>query len=77
MKITKADELIAWVKSKGIVSSVDVRVWGLENYYIRADRTMRDLAEAGQIVRRLADYEIDSMGLRKPGSKRIAFWATI
>lgn len=77
MNETKAEKLIEWVRSKGIVSSVDVRIWGIQNYYIRADRTMRDLAELGQKVKRLTDSEIDSLGLRKVEGKRIAWWSAV
>lgn len=75
--MTKQDQLLDWVKGRGIVSAVDVRIWALENAYIRADRTMRDFAELGQKVRRLSDEEIDSMDLRKPGATRIAWWSVV
>ncbi len=77
MKIAKKDELLKWVQLKGIVSSVDVRQWGLQNCYIRADRTMRALAEVGERIKRLMPEEIESLGLRKKGAKKIAFWVAL
>ena len=74
---TKQEELIEWVRSCGMVSSVGVRQWGLDNGYIRADRTMRDLAELGDKVRRITDEEIDQRGLRNPGAVRIAWWEAV
>lgn len=73
----KHEQLMDWVRIHGMVSSVEVRQWGLDNGYIRADRTMRDFAELGQKVRRLTDYEIDTFRLRQPGATRIAWWAAV
>lgn len=76
-KITKSDLLLKYVRKQGIVNSVMVRRWGLENGYIRSDRTMRDFAEAGMFVRRMGDQEVVNKGLRKQGATKIAFWEAI
>lgn len=77
LKITKSNLLLDYVRRQGIVNSVMVRRWGLENGYIRSDRTMRDFAEEGKFVRRMEDEEIKNKGLRQEGATKIAFWEAI
>ena len=71
--ITKEQGLKAWMKLRGYFSSVDLARYALDNYYLRAGRTARNLAEQG-IIRRIPDDEAMFRGLAKSGNKRIAWW---
>jgi hypothetical protein len=48
---TKKDLLYEFINKNGRCRTSDVIRWGSENYYNRADRTARDLAEEGKIWR--------------------------
>ena len=56
-RITKVEQLKTWMKRKKVFSSADVIKKGLDMYYIRADRTKRDLLEQG-LIRPLTDREL-------------------
>jgi hypothetical protein len=73
LELTKQDALIHWAKHVQIFNTVHVRQWGLDNFYIRADRTMREFAEQG-MVRRLPDEEAILRGFRKKGQAPIALY---
>lgn len=51
---TKKEQLIEFIRQRVWCKSSDIVRWGVENYYIRADRTARELAEEG-IIRRMPD----------------------
>ena len=55
-KVAKKEELRAWLKRKGFVSSHEIVAWGLQNGHLRADRTKRDLVKEG-CIRRLPKSE--------------------
>ena len=48
----KSRELLAWCKEKKIFSKADIIAYESRNYYLRADRTIRDFVRRG-IVRKL------------------------
>jgi len=48
---SKKEQLLEWIRLKKEVKSHELIAWGLQNHYIRADRTARDLAQAGLIER--------------------------
>ena len=48
----KSRELLAWCKEKRIFSKADIIAYESRNYYLRADRTIRDFVRRG-IVRKL------------------------
>jgi hypothetical protein len=48
----KSKELLAWCKEKRIFSKADIIAYESRNYYLRADRTIRDFVRRG-IVRKL------------------------
>ena len=48
----KSKELLAWCKEKRIFSKADIIGYESRNYYLRADRTIRDFVRRG-IVRKL------------------------
>jgi len=50
----KSDELLHWIREKGIAIKHEVIQWGCDNYYTRADRTMREFVEQG-LVESLSD----------------------
>ena len=70
---THKELLLTWMRQKGYFSSVDVTEYGLRNYYLRAPRTARMLAEIG-IIRRIPDEETAFRGLNKSGGKRIVWY---
>ena len=70
---TKKEQLLSWMSGKKVFSSVDVRVWGVENYHARADRDARDLAEKG-IIKRLTNQEAKERGLVKKNRAVIGWY---
>jgi len=48
----KRKELLAWCKQKRVFSKADIIAYESRNYYLRADRTIRDFVQKG-IVRKL------------------------
>lgn len=54
--MSKERELYLWMRSKGIFASHDVIRWGVEHFYLRADRTKRDFLKDG-VIRKLTDQE--------------------
>ncbi len=58
---TKEQKLEDWCKSKKIFSKADIMRYGLDNFYIRADRSIRELVQRGKVMRifsstRMAHY---------------------
>ncbi|HCJ67018.1 MAG TPA: hypothetical protein DHV62_06765 [Elusimicrobia bacterium] len=47
----KEQSLEDWCRNKKIFSKADIMRYGLDNYYIRADRTIRDLVRQGKVMR--------------------------
>lgn len=54
--LSKEKQLLRWVKQKRIFSKAEIIAYGIENYYLRADRTIRDFVRRG-IVRKLDKAE--------------------
>ena len=53
-ELTKKDLLLCFIRDRRWLHSHEVVQWGLDNHYIRAERTARDLAQEGRI-RRMSD----------------------
>ena len=73
---TKEKEFLEWCKQTKLFSSVDAKRWGLNNYYARADRTVRDFC-TDRILRRLSNTEKEFMGLVKKGNANLAWYKLI
>lgn len=54
--LSKEKQLLKWCRQKGIFSKAEVISFGINNYYLRADRTIRDFVQQG-IVRKLDKSE--------------------
>ncbi|MDD5736664.1 MAG: hypothetical protein PHH20_00040 [Candidatus Omnitrophica bacterium] len=54
--INKKKDLLVWCRQKGIFSKAEVIIYGTNNYYLRAERTIRDFVLQG-IVRRIGKDE--------------------
>ena len=52
---TKRDSFICWCKWKGVFSKADAMNYGLNNFYLRADRELRQLVRDG--VARKIDFQ--------------------
>ena len=63
MFVTKEQQLEAWAKAKGYFSKAEVMEYGLSNYYLRAERTVRDMVSSGRL-RRLSAKECTFRGLK-------------
>lgn len=59
---TKEQQLMEWCQSKGYFSKAQIMQWGLDNFYIRADRTIRDFVQEG-LVKKLDKDEVLFRGL--------------
>ena len=59
----KSKELLAWCKEKRIFSKADIIAYESRNYYLRADRTIRDFVQRG-IVRKLDKDECIQRNLK-------------
>lgn len=54
--LSKEKQLLNWCKQKKLFSKADVVTYGTQNYYLRADRTIRDFVRQG-IVRKISKEE--------------------
>ncbi len=45
---TKEDMLADWCKRKGFFSKADIMQYGLNHFYLRADRTIREFVQQGK-----------------------------
>jgi len=54
--LSKEKQLLSWCKQKKLFSKADVVTYGTKNYYLRADRTIRDFVRQG-IVRKICKDE--------------------
>lgn len=59
----KSKELLAWCKEKRIFSKADIIAYESRNYYLRADRTIRDFVRRG-IVKKLDKDECIKRNLK-------------
>lgn len=74
--MTKENELLNWCKEKRLFSYVDVLNWKPGNYYLRADRTIRDFVKEG-LLRRIPDAEAVLRGLRRSGRAALAWFEIV
>lgn len=61
--LSKEKQLLRWCKQKKIFSKAEVITYGTKNYYLRADRTIRDFVQRG-IVRKLGKDECIQRNLK-------------
>ena len=54
--LSKEKQLLRWCRQKGIFSKAEVISFGTKNYYLRADRTIRDFVRQG-IMRKIGKDE--------------------
>lgn len=59
----KSQQLLTWCRQRRVFSKADLMRYGLDNWYLRCDRTVRSWVQAG-LVRRLNDWERKQGGLR-------------
>lgn len=52
--LTKESALENWCAVKKIFSKAEVMRYGLDNFYIRADRSIRELVRKGKVMRILS-----------------------
>ncbi len=76
VEMTKEEALFQWCKTVRLFNSVHAKMWGLDNFYSRADRTIRDFVTEGKL-RRLDNEEIILKGLRKKGNAPLAWYEVI
>jgi hypothetical protein len=76
MKITKEWKLFEWCKFKKVFSYVDINNYKSVNFYLRADRTIRDFVIEGKI-RRIPDDEALLRSLRKEGNQALAWFEVL
>ena len=72
-KLSEEYKLLQWCRFKKLFNYVDIRHYSLENFYLRADRTIRDFVSEGKI-KRISDEEAILRGLRKDGNARLAWF---
>ncbi len=61
--LSKEKQLLRWCKQKRIFSKAEVIAFGTKNYYLRADRTIRDFVRQG-IVRKIGKDECIQRNLK-------------
>ena len=54
--LSKEERLLRWCRKRGIFSKAEVIAYGTQNYYLRAERTIRDFVLQG-IVRKIGKDE--------------------
>lgn len=61
--LSKEKQLLRWCKQKKVFSKAEVIAYGTKNYYLRADRTIRDFVQR-DIVRKLDKNECIQRNLK-------------
>jgi hypothetical protein len=61
--LSKEKQLLRWCRQKGVFSKAEVISFGIRNYYLRADRTIRDFVQQG-IVRKISRDECIQRNLK-------------
>jgi hypothetical protein len=61
--LSKEKQLLKWCRQKGIFSKADAISFSARNYYLRADRTIRDFVRKG-IVRKISKEECVQRNLK-------------
>ncbi len=54
--LSKEEQLLRWCRQRGIFSKAEAIAYGTQNYYLRAERTIRDFVLQG-IVRKIGKDE--------------------
>ncbi len=54
--LSKEEQLLRWCRQRGIFSKAEAIAYGTQNYYLRAERTIRDFVLQG-IVRKVGKDE--------------------
>lgn len=72
----KEEELLDWCLEKRLFNYIDIKNYSMNNFYLRAERTIRDFVTEGKI-KRISDDEAVLRGLRKPGRACIAWFEII
>jgi len=54
--LSTEEQLLRWCRQRGIFSKAEVIAYGTKNYYLRAERTIRDFVLQG-IVRKIGKDE--------------------
>ena len=67
--LNKSEQLKEWCRNKKVFSKADLMRYGLENWYLRCDRTVRSWVQQG-LAKRLNDREREERGL----SGRMAYY---
>ena len=47
--MTKSQQLAFYCKDKGTISKSEIMKWGIDNYFISADRVVRKFVETGRM----------------------------
>lgn len=61
--LSKEKQLLRWCRQKRVFSKAEVIAFGTKNYYLRADRTIRDFVRQG-IVRKIGKDECIQRNLK-------------
>ena len=61
--LSKEKQLLKWCRQKKTFSKAEAITYGTKNYYLRADRTIRDFVRRG-IVRKLGKTECIQRNLK-------------
>ncbi len=61
--LSKEKQLLRWCRQKGVFSKAEVISFGIRNYYLRADRTIRDFVRQG-IMRKIGKDECIQRNLK-------------
>ena len=73
--MSKKETLLQWCRYMNVFSKVDIENWAIKNYYISAERRVREFAENPDIpIRRIPDIEATLRGLRKKGQAKVAWY---
>ena len=63
MNLTKKEQLLDWMRRMKTFASHQVMRWGLDYFYLRADRTKRDFIKQG-LIRKLTKEEKRIKGIK-------------
>ena len=76
--MSSSDKFWQWCKRKQLFSSIDIARYGLANYYLRANRTIRQWCEGEHPkLRRLDKSEKLFRGLVKDGNANIGWYEVL
>jgi len=61
--LSKEEQLLCWCRQRKVFSKAEVIAYGAENYYLRAERTIRDFVLRG-IVKKIGKEECVQRNLK-------------